>query len=111
MKQKFKILFLSFFISILFSSNSYSLISPCDNFENKLKNSNLEGLTVEYEQATQPQIKVATTMNLTTEEWIWKRDKDNNLIIGKIFDGELILYEGLEIGDKIIKLIIKKQPI
>ena len=58
MNQKFKSLFLSFIISILFSSNSYSLISPCDNFEEKIKNSNQEGFKVEYEKVTQPQIKV-----------------------------------------------------
>ena len=58
MNQKFKILFLSFIISILFSNNVYSLISPCDNFEEKIKNSNLEGFKIEYEKVTQPQIKV-----------------------------------------------------
>jgi len=107
MNQKFKILFLSFFISILFSSNSYSLISPCDVFEEKVKNSNLEGLKLEYSKVTQPQIKVAKKI-LTTENWKWKRDKDKNLIIGKIFDSYLITDEGLEIGDKIIKINGKK---
>ena len=108
MNQKFKSLFLSFIISILFSSNSYSLISPCDNFEEKIKNSNQEGFKVEYEKVTQPQIKVAKEMNLTTENWRWKRDKDNNLIIAKIFDWYLITDEGLEIDDKIIKINNKK---
>ena len=105
MNQKFKILFLSFFISLLFSNNVYSLISPCDNFEEKIKNSNLEGDKIEYKMVTQPQIKVS---NLVTGHWEWTRDKDKNLIIAKIFDEYLITEEGLEIGDKIIKINNKK---
>ena len=90
MNQKFKILFLSFFISILFSSNSYSLNDPCGNLMKAVIESDLNGLNLDYADVSRPQVKIEMDYNELIEEWEWKRDVDKNLIIAKIFDYAVI---------------------
>ena len=90
MNQKFKILFLSFIISLLFSNNVYSLIDHCANLMKEVIESELDGLVTDYWDVSRPQVKIDQTYNDLTEEREWKRDKDKNLIIAKIFDYDVI---------------------
>ena len=91
MNQKFKSLFLSFIISLLFSNNVYSLNDPCANLMKAVIESELDGLHQDYRDVSRPQVKIDMTYNVLTGEWVWKRDVDKNLIIAKMKKTKFIM--------------------
>jgi len=90
MNQKFKSLFLSFIISLLFSNNVYSLNSPCELFPKAVINADKPGLELSLFSVTKPSVKIKKLFNTTLQEYEWVRDKNGNLIVGKIYDFNLI---------------------
>ena len=108
MNQKFKILFLFFIISLLFSSNSYSLNSPCDLFPKAVINANKPGLELSLTSVTNPSVEIKKLFNTTLLEYEWVRDKNGNLIVGKIYDYGLIWRGALLANSYMAKWAAKK---
>ncbi len=101
-----KKLFLYLFLGLIFCNVSFAIDSRCTStMDNVIANKdNLVFDELDYYDYYQPQIKFAKKWDNEKEDWVFYRDKNNNLEITKIFDYEIIDEKKLKIGDKLIKI-------
>ena len=121
MKKKFSLFFLILFL-FFFQNKSYSLDGRCKAlFENIKKNDpKLSFDELDYNSTDRTNFEFDLFWNEKENEWKYKRDEQNNLLISKINDAEedylpetkLLLDSSIEFsiqpGDKIISIIIRK---
>ena len=121
MKKKFSLFFLILFL-FFFQNKSYSLDGRCKAlFENIKKNDpKLSFDELDYNSTDRTNFEFDLFWNEKENEWKYKRDEQNNLLISKINDAEedylpetkLLLDSPIEFsiqpGDKIISIIIRK---
>ena len=117
MKKKYNIFF--FLMLFLFAiSKTYALDSRCDSLYNNIKNNELNLVFDElnYFEKTYPTIIFEEYFDIDEQSFKFLRDRNNNLIIGRIFDDNLVseiidnkkIFKDFNIGNKLLAINGKK---
>ena len=117
MKKKYNIFF--FLILFLFTiSKTYALDSKCNILYNNIKNNELNLVydELDYFKKTYPAIIFEKYFDIDDQNFKFSRDRNNNLIIGRIFDESLVseiinnkkIIKDFDIGNKLLAINGKK---